>query len=209
MNNRIEEDSESDDVNDEQSGSEIENDESQTTDADDEIDLEDLKVSGDSTRKSSYTSKSGMIWSSISSTSTKTKPFSGNIEKSGPTKLTENIASIEDAFICLMSEKILQKILIYSNMEYERNIKLDEKEEITMLELKASIGLLLLAGLLGRSRSDLHSLWKTSPLESPIFKATISKSRFDKIIACLRFDDKSTREERKKQINLQQFMKSG
>ncbi|CAF4119320.1 unnamed protein product [Rotaria sp. Silwood2] len=197
MNNWIEEDSESDDFNDEQSGSETENDESQTSDAEDEIDLEDLKLTEDSTRKSSYTSKSGMIWSSIPSTSTKIKSFSDNIEKSGPTKLTKNVASIEDAFICLMSEKIMQKILIYSNMEYDRNTGLDEKEEITMMELKASIGLLLLAGLLGRSKGNLRSLWRSSPLESPIFKATISKNRFNRIISCLRFDDKRTREERK------------
>jgi len=43
MNNWIEEDSEVDDFTDEQSGSETENDESQTSDADDEIDLEDLR----------------------------------------------------------------------------------------------------------------------------------------------------------------------
>ncbi|CAF4059419.1 unnamed protein product [Rotaria sordida] len=88
MNNWIEEDSEVDDFTDEQSGSETENDESQTSDADDEIGLEDLKLTEGSTRKSSYTSKSGMIWSSIPSTSTKINSFSDNIEKSGPTKLT-------------------------------------------------------------------------------------------------------------------------
>ncbi|CAF1478237.1 unnamed protein product [Rotaria sordida] len=44
--------SESADFNNEQSGSETENDESQTSDADDEIDLEDLKLTEDSTRKS-------------------------------------------------------------------------------------------------------------------------------------------------------------
>ncbi|CAF1557825.1 unnamed protein product, partial [Rotaria sordida] len=82
-------------------------------------------------------------------------------------------------------------------MEYDRSVGLDEKEEITMMELKASIGILLLAGLLGRSKGNLRSLWRTSPWESPIFKATISRDRFDKIISCLRFDDKRTREERK------------
>ncbi|CAF5091521.1 unnamed protein product, partial [Rotaria sp. Silwood1] len=154
MNNWIEEDNEVDDFTDEQSGSETENDESQTSDADDEIDLEDLKLTEGSTRKSSYTSKSGMIWSSIPSASTKINSFSDNIEKSGPTKLTENVASIEDAFICLMSEKIMQKILIYSNMEYDRSVGLDEKEETTMMELKGSIGILLLADLLGRSKEN-------------------------------------------------------
>ena len=78
-----------------------------------------------------------------------------------------------------------------------------------MLESKACVRLLLLAGLLGRSRSDLHSLWRTSPLEFPIFKATMSKNRFDKIIACLRFDDKNTREQRKKADKLKACYKPG
>ena len=37
-----------------------------------------------------------------------------------------------------------------------------------------------------------------SPFESLIFRATISRNRFEEIITCLRFDDKATREERKK-----------
>ncbi|CAF1501727.1 unnamed protein product [Rotaria sordida] len=67
-----------------------------------------------------------------------------------------------------------------------------------MMELQAFIGLLLLAGLLGKSKIDLKCLWRTSPLESPIFKATMSRSRFQNIISRLRFDDKITREERKR-----------
>ncbi|CAF1514241.1 unnamed protein product [Rotaria sordida] len=67
-----------------------------------------------------------------------------------------------------------------------------------MMELQAFIGLLLLAGLLGKSKIDLKCLWRRSPLESPIFKATMSRSRFQNIISRLRFDDKITREERKR-----------
>ncbi|CAF1417822.1 unnamed protein product [Rotaria sordida] len=84
-------------------------------------------------------------------------------------------------------------------MEYTRNIASNEKpEEITMMELKAFIGLFLPAGLLGKSKTDLKCLWRRSPLESPIFKATMSRSRFQKIVPYLRFDDKTTREERKR-----------
>ncbi|CAF1042022.1 unnamed protein product [Rotaria sordida] len=60
------------------------------------------------------------------------------------------------------------------------------------------MGLLLLAGLLGKSKTNLKCLWRRSPLESLIFKATMSRSRFEKMMSCLRFDDETTREERKK-----------
>lgn len=101
--------------------------------------------------------------------------------------------------MCFLPSMILKKILVYSNLDpvHKRNSK-EEMEEITIMELKAFIGLLLLAGLLGKSKIDLKCLWRRSPLESPIFKATMSRSRFQNIISCLRFDDRTTREERKR-----------
>ena len=83
-------------------------------------------------------------------------------------------------------------------MELNRNSTFNKTEEITMIELKAAIGILLFAGLLGNSKKSIKSLWRTSPLQSPIFKATMSRNRFEKILSCLRFDDKATREERRK-----------
>ncbi|CAF4764725.1 unnamed protein product [Rotaria sp. Silwood1] len=140
-----------------------------------------------------------MTWSSMPHHSNNTNCSNDTIEKAGLTEITEHVSSIEDAFIYFMSEKILQKILIYSNMEYTRNINSNEKPaEITMIELKAFTGLLLLAGLLGKSKTNLKCLWRRSPLESPIFKAVMSRSRFEEIMSCLRFDDKTTREERKR-----------
>lgn len=66
------------------------------------------------------------------------------------------------------------------------------------MDLKAFIGLFLLAGLLRKSKIDLKCLWRRSPLESPLLKATMSTTRFPNIISCLRFDDKRIREERKR-----------
>ncbi|CAF1503089.1 unnamed protein product [Rotaria sordida] len=199
MNSWIEDESDDEESYDQGSASETQDAESQTSEEDDEIDLENLKLDDDSTPKSLYSSKSGITWSSIPYPSKKAKSSNDTSEKAGPTKLTEDVSSIQDAFICFISEKIIQKILIYSNMESTRNIASNEKsEDITMMELKAFIGLLLLAGLLEKSKKNIKSLWKRSPLESPIFKATMGRSRFEKIISCLRFDDKTTREERKK-----------
>ncbi|CAF3579688.1 unnamed protein product [Rotaria sp. Silwood1] len=193
------EENDSDYFDDQNSGSEIEDHESQTSDDDEEIDLENLKLNDNSTWQSSYNSKSGMTWLSTPNYSMKTSCSNDNAAQAGLTEVTANISSIEDAFLSFIPEKMLEKILVYSNFEYSRNVTSTEKsKEITMIELKGFIGLLLLADLLGKSKTDVKCLWRRSPLESPIFKATMSRSRFQKIIAHLRFDDKNTREERKK-----------
>jgi len=66
-----------------------------------------------------------------------------------------------------------------------------------MINLKGFIGLLIPAGLLGKSRKSIRSFWSMSPLESPIFRARMSRNRFEMIASCLRFNDKATRDERK------------
>jgi hypothetical protein len=199
MDSSSETGSDSDYFDDANSGSETGDGESRTSDDDDEIDLENLKLDDDSTWKSSYTSSSGMIWSSTPYHSTKHDFSNDVIQKAGLTNTSENISSVEDAFMCFMPNKLLEKILDYSNLEYtHKNTSKKKTEEITIIELKAFIGLLLLAGLLGKSKIDLKCLWRRSPLEPPIFKATMSRTRFQDIISCLRFDDKRTREERKR-----------
>ena len=201
MASSMDDENDSDYFDDESSGSETEDHESQTSDDDDEIesDLENLKLNNNSTWQTVYDSKSGMTWSSNPHYSTKINCSYDNAIQAGLTETTANISSMEDAFLSFMSEKMLERILIYSNLEYSQHVtSTEQSKEITMIELKAFIGLLLLGGLLGKSKTDLKCLWRRSPLESPIFKATMSRSRFQKIIACLRFDDESTREERKK-----------
>ena len=82
-------------------------------------------------------------------------------------------------------------------MEGDRKKASDgEWEAMTLIELKAFIGLLLLAGLIGKSKKSIKSLWNRSPLESPIFRATMSRNRFETIISSIRFDNKTTRKER-------------
>jgi hypothetical protein len=200
MNSWIEDESYDsyDSYDDQESGSETENADSQTSEEEDEIELENLKLDDDSIQRSLYNSKSGITWSSIPHPSKEPTSSNDTAEKGGPTKFTADVSSIQDAFTCFITEKILHKILVYSNAErINKDNSNDKSKEITIIELKACIGLLLLAGLLGKSKRNLKTLWKRSPLVSPIFKATMGRSRFEKIISSLRFDDKTTREERK------------
>lgn len=198
MDSSSESGSDNDCFDDANSGSEIGDGESETSDYDAEIDLENLKLDDDPAWKSSFTSTSGMVWSSTHQRSKKNNSSNDVIQKSDLTSTTEHISSVEDAFMSFMPNKILEKILDYSNVENtHKNASKKEIEEITIMELKAFIGLLLLTGVLEKSKIDLKCLWRRSPLESPIFKATMSRTRFQDIISCLRFDDKRTREERK------------
>ena len=112
MDSLIEEESDSDYVDDQHSASETEDHESQTSDDDDEIDIEDHKLNNSSTRQSSYDSKSGIIWSSSPHHSSKTNSSDGNTITAGLTGVTANISSIEDAFFCFIPEKMLEKVLI-------------------------------------------------------------------------------------------------
>lgn len=157
-----------------------------------------MNSNGKYTQQSSYSSRSGITWSSTSSYSLNTKLCTNIIVTSKSTEITKNVASVEDSFLCFISDQMLKKILLHTNIQGNENGTSDHKfEEITMINLKGFIGLLIPAGLLGKSRKSIRSFWSMSPLESPIFRARMSRNRFEMITSCLRFNDKATRDERK------------
>ena len=135
-----------------ESGLEIEYDDSETSEHEDEIDLDDVISKTSYTQNTFYSSSSGMTWSWISSYSTETYSANSTTVKSGRTELAEDLSSVVDAFQCFISEEILQKILIHSNSERTRNNTGNDSDEITIIELNAAIRLLLLAGLSGQSK---------------------------------------------------------
>lgn len=144
-----------------ENGSETHDAQSQTSEDESEIDLLDIdcleiNVNKDFTKRTSFSSRSGMTWSSIPSHASKTK-FSNTVtEKSGLTEFSKNITSVENAFLCFISEEMLNKIMVYSNMEGDRKKASDgEWEPVTLIELKAFIGVLLLAGLMGKSKRSV------------------------------------------------------
>jgi len=190
---------ESDSTHGKESGSETEDVDSETREDEEEIDLEKLNLEENYTQGRSYSSRSDMAWSSDPSYSLTTRHHSDINLASGPTEFAANAVSVEDAFLCFISEEMFKKILLYSNTPGNSSRTSDGGfEEISLVELKGFIGLLLISGLLGKSRKSIKSLCSRSPLESSVFRATMSRNRFETIVSCLRFDDKLTREERKK-----------
>ncbi|CAF2368716.1 unnamed protein product [Rotaria sp. Silwood2] len=106
----FEDESNEDQLGIEESCSEIEQTDSETSEDDDEFDLDEVISKVDNTHITQYSSRSGMTWSSIPPLSTRTNLVDNATEKAGPTELTKDVTSIADVFLCFISEKLLHYI---------------------------------------------------------------------------------------------------
>lgn len=70
------------------------------------------------------------------------------------------------------------------------------------LEIEAFIGLLYLQGLFKSGHEDLKSLWATDGTGRDLFRATMPLARFSFLLCCIRFDDETTRADRRKENKL-------
>ena len=88
--------------------------ESAISTGEDEIDLAEVASNDYCNQENVFSSKAGMIWSSVSS-DTIISLFLADVSiESGSTVFTKHVASVEDALFCFMSEEILSKMLFYS-----------------------------------------------------------------------------------------------
>ena len=81
-------------------------------------------------------------------------------------------------------------------MEHSPSITKESKYKtpLTVIELEAFIGLMLLTGVFRVNREPVSNLYCSDPnLARPIFKATLPRDRFKIILRYLRFDDFRTR----------------
>lgn len=101
---------------------------------------------------------------------------------------------------------------MYTNEEADRVVTIwnnTHPDKITIwkpvdkIEILAFIGLLITSGALHCRKESLSELWSTSETyRRPIFTAGMSRDRFIQIYRFIRFDDKVTRQERKKRDKL-------
>lgn len=110
--------------------------------------------------------------------------------------------SILDVWKLIFDENMLYLIVNYTNIKMRSvRINVDNKSsyrDTDVVEMNAFIGLLLLSSICKSNHEDMLSLFSKGPLGRPIFWATMSSKRFELLLRCIRFDDSSTREERKK-----------
>lgn len=148
-----------------------------------------------------YIAKTSRVWSSRpppwsrsgSENIVKTKP--------GPTACTNQATSISDTFRLFITPRMMADILKWSNIEGRRQLQLrnsgtDQWDDISMDELEAVLGLLILAGAFGASKESSKHMWQAGPCQRPIFRAVMARERFKCILRVMRFDDKDSRPNR-------------
>lgn len=110
----------------------------------------------------------------------------------------------------MFSDEMLQRIVTFTNqyIHLEVRDRFDRQRDandMDMTELKAFIGLLYLAGTLHANKMMLEDLWGTDGHGVEIFRLVMSLKRFKFLMRCLRFDDRTTRAERKAVDNIAQI----
>ncbi|XP_045449984.1 piggyBac transposable element-derived protein 4-like [Melitaea cinxia] len=115
-----------------------------------------------------------------------------------------NVRSEYDCWKLFVCDEIIKEILVNTNCHIRNKQKpaptktqTSYMKELCKDELLAFIGLLYLAGLNKANRQNLNDLWRTDGTGIDIFRNTMSLQRFYFIMNCIRFDDSSTRLERK------------
>ncbi|CAK1590577.1 unnamed protein product [Parnassius mnemosyne] len=106
-------------------------------------------------------------------------------------------------FSLLITDNIKTQIIENTNQKlelvrqkYKRQGK-PELKDLDSVELDAFIGLLIFSAAFKSNNEDIIALFATDGTGRDIFKGVMSKDRFAMILVSLRFDDASTRDERK------------
>lgn len=112
----------------------------------------------------------------------------------------KNAITESECWSCFISEEILNLILVCTN-KYIDSISTKYSRErdarhVDIIELRAFLGLLYLAGMHRSNRLNLEDLWATNGSGIELFRLTMSLRRFRFIHNSIRFDDKTTRLER-------------
>lgn len=106
-------------------------------------------------------------------------------------------------FNLFLSPNIKNKIILHTNerleilrQKYKRTNK-PELRDIDEIEFDAFLGMLLFSAAFKSNDEDVNAIFATDGTGRDIFRAVMSKDRFQMILIALRFDDFSTRDERK------------
>ncbi|XP_041666997.1 piggyBac transposable element-derived protein 4-like [Cheilinus undulatus] len=155
---------------------------------------EDVNEGGDKPC-TAWLSKSGITWSPTEEETLRYR--AAGIRKPGITRYAaSHINDLEDSFSFFITEEIIDTIVRQTNVQGGRKAG-DGWKEVDRVEMRAYLGLLLLAGV-HRSRGEATcSLWGEDT-GRPIFRATMSLKRFITLSRMIRFDDRLTRQAQKK-----------
>ncbi|XP_049906487.1 piggyBac transposable element-derived protein 4-like [Epinephelus moara] len=179
----------------EESGAESEewvNKEEESEDSDEHspADNDNTMETDDAVPSSGWTSKSGLEWSPTDADTM--RYIAPPIKATGPTRYAiDRITNLEDSFELMVTPEIVKHITEMTNLHGRRTVKNWTDTDTT--EIKAYIGLLILAGVYRSRNESTVNLWRDGT-GRPIFTATMAHKRFSQLSTVIRFDDKQTRQ---------------
>jgi hypothetical protein len=166
-----------------------------------------VNVTSNTDVKLQFIAKSGMKWDTVSPVIPNRRRLQQNIvrEHAGPTGKAKEAKSIEEIFSLFVTNDMVDMIVKYTNQEGQRltatwNENHPDQQKAFLdtnnIEIKAVIGLMLLRGVYHSHHERLSDMWSEAT-GRPVFRATMSRERFKLILRMMRFDDRSTRDQRR------------
>lgn len=156
----------------------------------------------DPVRKNEWTAKSGQVWAPSNAETLRYMQAPTGMMP-GPTRYAiSRIHDVASSFDLFFTPNMIKLIVQMTNLYGRRSVSgwSDTDDQ----EIRAYIGLLILASVYRSKGESTRSLWDDRN-GRPIFRATMSHKRFEAISASLRFDDQLTCPARHKEDKLSAF----
>ena len=160
--------------------------------------------------------ESGRVWKSTVPPVTRRRRCNYVIGSPGPTHVTDNTTTMQEVFNLFFDDEIVEATCTYTNLEATRVIqeinanassnRIKTWQNVDPVEIRAFFGVMFMAGVLHCRKEALSEMWTTDEvIRRSIFTASIARNRFAHILQFIRFDDKSTRAQRKENDKLAAF----
>ena len=184
------------DINDSESDSSddelVSNDEEEREEEEEEMEEVENEENGE---QNSFLGRNGMIWNKIPPTIRRSRAVDIIRFREGQTVHT---SSIFDSFGLFITEEIVLKIVMYTNLfaaTFEEGWCRERWKDTNPVEIRAFIGCLLFIGVFRARHESYDELWSQDFGRSWL-QSTMSLMRFKLLSKFIRFDDKSTKENR-------------
>nr|CAI5845220.1 unnamed protein product [Callosobruchus analis] len=147
--------------------------------------------------------KNGYVWTTKPKKEGKTPSINVVHVRPGPVPAVKGLVQPASNFQLFFPDGLLEKVVLHTNQEINRQNKKykvtsQTVSETNLVELKSLLGLYILAAGLKDNHLSSNIMFDSS-LSGTRYKSTMSKGRFEFLTSCLRFDDKTTRNERRAQ----------
>ena len=178
-----------------------------------EVNSEESDIAGatsdvDSDEDDEFIAKSGRVWRSSEPPVTRNRQCNIVTGSPGPTRATDVATTMYEDFNLFLDDKIVDIICTFTNAEaspvvQEMNANAAPNRmriwiDVDPVEIRVFFGVLLIAGALRCQKETISEMWTTDEtIFHAVFTAAMAWNRFVHILQFIRFDDKSTRVQRK------------